>query len=256
MGFNVSQIINKQLGVQEQSAYNLKFIPPNKNSLIVSGWSVDHFSQLGAGFKNIGSVTQGGFIRFRFYGRHIGVLLVKASANGILNFYVDGTFYKNYDCSQVGDPSLNPSVYNVPVMIASDLSDGEHILTIMKEDAKNTGIQGFLIDDAGNGQYFVTTGVNYHQSLEVGGAASGMVQVGTTSTTIRGTDTWILCATLTNTTASPINVTLINGVGNSIAGPFPVPSNDIRQIQGPMYFQGSMKASASATGVSITIGGQ
>lgn len=248
-----------QINTTEQNSYNLVFISPNTNTnTILSNWTISHFSQYGAGFKNIGSVTQGGWIRYRFWGRHVGVLLAKASTYGKLNFYVDGTFYKTYDTSQVGDPSLNPTLYNVPVMIANDLPEGEHILTIMKEDSLNTAIQGFLVDDAGNAQHFTSVGINYHKSFEQDGAASGMVAIGTSSTTIRSTDTWLMCATFTNTTNSIINVSLINGASpnNTIAGPFPIPANDIRQITGPMFFLKSMKAQASATGVSVTIGGQ
>lgn len=257
MSFNLTEITNKSVGVQEQTSYNLVFVAPNKNTnVVLSSWSVDHYSQFGAGFKNMGSVTQGGWVRFRFWGRHIGVLLAKASSYGILNFYVDGTFYLSYDTSQVGDPSINPTLYNIPVMIASDLPDGEHVLTIMKQDSLSTSIQGFLVDDAGNADHFITSGINYHKMLETTGAASGPQPIGTSATTVRGTDTVILSATFTNTTASPINVTLTNGSNNVIAGPFPIPANDIRQITGPLYFLGSMKATASATGVNVTIGGQ
>lgn len=248
-----------QINTIEQNAYNLVFVAPNKNTnVVLNGWSVDHYAQYGASFKNMGASTQGAWFRFRFSGRRIGVLVNKTAANGILNFYVDGTFCLKYDTSYVGDPTASPvpNLYNIPIMVATDLPDGEHVLTVMKEDAKPCALQGFLVDDAGNADHFMPVGINYHKMIDLTGASITPVAIGTSATTIRNTDTFVLSATFTNTTASPINITLLNGSGNTVAGPFPIPANDIRQLTGPMYFIGNMRATASATGVNCTIGGQ
>jgi hypothetical protein len=141
-------------------------------------------------------------------------------------------------------------------MIATDLPDGEHLLTITKPDNLNTSLQGFLVDDASMAQTFVRANFNYHEMLETAGTALTPISVGTSDTVVRSTDTWLLNATFTNTTASPINITLKNGNGTVIVGPFPILANDIRQLQGPIFFGGQSKAVASATGVIMTLGGQ
>lgn len=258
MGFNITEITNKSLGVQEQTSYGLVFVPPRFNvNFVTSGWGVGHYAHLMDGFKHIVSTTQGGYIHFRFRGRRIGILLSKNKNNGKINFDVDGTDYGQYD-SSFADwyQSTTTTLYNIPVLIATDLPDGEHVLTITKADTLNTSIQGFLVDDSGTAPIFLRANFNYHEMLDTTGVALTPLSIGTSDTTIKGGDTWLLSATFTNTTASPINVSLKNGNGSVVVGPFPIPANDIRQLQGPIFLGGTSKAIASATGVIMTIGGQ
>lgn len=253
-GLNLSQITNKQLNVQEQNAYDFAFVPPRNNvNMLLSNFSVGHYANLMDGMKNVTSTTQGGYIHFRFRGRRIGILVSKASANGILNFSVDGQDYGSYDTSYVDDYNQSATWYNIPVVIATDLVEGEHVLTITKPDAKTTAIQGFLVDNAGIAQIYQRTAMSYHEMLETG-APSWPTSLTTTLTNIRSIDSVLLCATFTNTTASVITVTLSSSSGTMMV--FPVQANDMRQITGPIFFSGSLKASASATGVTMVLGVQ
>jgi hypothetical protein len=138
-------------------------------------------------------------------------------------------------------------------MIATDLPEGEHVLTITKPDVKTTAIQGFLVDDAGNAPIYQRTAINYHEMLETG-APSWPTSLSTTLTTIRSIDSVLLNASFTNTTASPITITLSSSSGTMMV--FPVPANDMRQITGPIFFSGSLKAMASATGITMALGVQ
>lgn len=246
------------INTSEQNSYGLVFVPPkDKVNVVTSGWGFGHYASLMAGFKHMTSTTQGGYIHFRFTGRRIGILLAKMKGYGKLSFDIDGTDYGQYDTSFADwYQSVTTLLYNNPVMIATDLPDGEHVLTITKPDNLNTSIQGFLVDDAGTAPIFMKANFNYHEMLETTGIGLTPISVGTTDTIIRNTDTWLLNATFTNTTASPINITLKNGNGATIVGPFPIPANDIRQINGPLFFGGTSKAIASATGVTMALGGQ
>lgn len=246
------------INTNEQSSYDFTLIPPSlKTNMVTNGWGLGHYSQLSATFKNASSTTQGGYIHFRFRGRRIGVLLSKFKNNGILSFDIDGTDYGQYDTSFADwYQSGTTTIYNVPYLIATDLPEGEHVLTITKPDNLNTAIQGFLVDNTGTSPQFIKSNYNYHEMLETAGIAGTPLAVGTSYTTIRNTDTWLLNATFTNTTATPINITIKNGNGAVVVGPFPIPANDIRQLQGPIFLSGTSQVMASATGVIMTLGGQ
>lgn len=255
MGFNLTRITNRQLSVQEQTSYGLVFVPPRNSNIVLANMGLGHYAQLMDGFKHITSTTQGGYCHFRFRGRRIGILVSKTTGNGMLSFDVDGTWYGQYDTSYNDDYNRGAIIYNIPYIIAVDLPDGEHTLTITKPDNLNTSIQGFLVDDAGHAPTFMQANPNYHVMLDSDSISPAPWNLTTSDTIIRSTNTWLLSATFTNTTASPINVTLKNSTG-VVVGPFPIPANDIRQLTGPMYFGGSLKASASTTGIIASFGGQ
>jgi hypothetical protein len=134
------------------------------------------------------------------------------------------------------------------------LDDTNHNLTITKLDTNGTSIAGFLVDDASTATRHIATIVDYHMSLNQ--SFGNPININASNTIIVGFDFWILNAVVTNTTSSPINVTLKNWVNAVILGPFPVPANDFRAIPCPLFFGGGMQALASATGCFITIGGQ
>jgi hypothetical protein len=244
-----------QINTTEQSSYNWVFVPISSSNFITNGWSVSQYAQYSNGFKVIQSTTQGQYVHFRFRGRRIGIVLAKAQTYGKLSFDVDGTWYGQYDESFADWYQSNTSqLWNIPYVIATDLPEGEHLLTITKPDALQTFICGFMVDDAGHAPTFGGN-FNYHQMLDTSNQMQPKA-IATTYTSLRNTSTWIYNLTLTNTTASPINITLKNGDGNVMFGPFPVPANDIRQIQGPIYSNGNLSAIASATGVFAILGGQ
>lgn len=244
-----------QINTTEQSAYSWTFVVPNlKSNVVTNGWSLAQYANFSKGFKLLSSTTKGQYIHFRFRGRRIGILVAKNSTHGKLEVDVDGTDYGQIDCSFADWYQSNTTtLYNIPFIVATDLPEGEHVLTITKNDANLTFICGFLVDDSSHAP--ATANFNYHEMLDNGGTANAPVTVGTTATTIRNTDTWLLNGTFTNTTASPITITIKNGNGNTVMV-FPVPANDIRQILGPIFLIGTSTATASATGVIMTIGGQ
>jgi hypothetical protein len=255
MGFNLSQIVNKQLSVQEQTSRNFVFVPPRVGSnLVLNNMSVGKSATLFDGFNQIydtsATYSSG---QFHFRGRRIGILLSLYSTYGILGFDIDGVDYGTYDCSK--NVPTGTVLSNVPYIIATDLPDGEHILTFTKLSGGTStiSIQGFMVEDSGNVQTFMRTGYNFHDMLD--GNLANVKAIGTSDTTINSVDTWVHNLTLTNTTASPINITLKNNTGILI-GPFPVSANDVRQLSGPLFFKGSFKAVATATGINLTMGGQ
>lgn len=250
MSFNLSQIVNPQVPTQEQTAYGWVFIPPRPYNPVVVGWSYSSHSKYADGFIHLNSISNGSQIKFYFKGRRIGVLFSRVSGNGKLAFDVDGTYYGTVDTSTPAD-----TVYGGQdsYTVASNLMDGNHVLTVTKVDTNLTAVHGFYVDDASAAQYFTRSAPDYQQALY----PLLPVSIGTTSTAVRASvDFWMLNAVITNTTASPINVTLQNGAGTAIAGPFPVPANDIKTIPGPLYFGSGMSAIASATGCTIAVGGQ
>jgi hypothetical protein len=252
MGFNLSQIVNKEVHVQEQSARDFIFVQPRLGSnLALNSMTVGKSASQFDGFNHIYDTSATyAYGSFRFRGKSIGILLGLHPTFGTLGFDIDGVDYGTYDCSK---SSPTNGVYNVPYIIADDLPDGEHILTFTKLTSNAISIQGFLVENSGNVQTFMRTGFNYHDMLD--GNLAAPKNIGTTDTTIHPVDTWAHSLTFTNTTASPITITLKNNTA-TIMGPFSVPANDIRQIQGPIFFKAAFKAIASATGVFLTMGGQ
>lgn len=244
-----------QINTTEQNAYDWSFVIPNlKSNVVTNGWSLSQYANLSKGFKLLQSSTQGQYVHFRFRGRRVGILVGKNVNHGKLSVDVDGTDYGQIDCSFADWYQSNTTIlYNVPFVIATDLPEGEHLLTITKPDAKQTFICGFLVDDAGHAPH--TANFNLHEMLDNTGTANQPATVSTTGTIIRTTDTWLLGASFSNTTASPITITITNGNGNTVMV-FPVPANDMRLINAPIFLQGTSKATASATGVIMTVGGQ
>jgi hypothetical protein len=234
---------------EEQNAYNLLFVPPRPNNHLATSHGLNRWGKIMDGFVHLYSTTAGGTVKFRFRGRRVGILAGKNSSHGKLAFDVDGTAYGVLNCADT-----DGSYYNIPFIVATDLTDDEHVLTITKIDANTTSVQGFLVDDASGAQTFTKSAPDYHAALDDSNAAPKAV--GTSDTSFSAVDTWAHNITVTNTTASPINVTLKNNAGAAVVGPFPVAANDIRQINGPIYFAGGLKASASAVGSILTLGGQ
>jgi hypothetical protein len=252
MGYNLTEITNKQVPVQEQSARDFIFVQPRLGSnLVLTGMSVGKGAALFDGFNQIYDTSSTySYGSFRFRGRSIGILLGLYPSYGILGFDIDGVDYGTYDCAK-NSPTV--ALNNVPYIIANDLPDGEHILTFTKLTSNAISIHGFMVENSGNVQTFMRTGYNYHDMLD--GGLSTSRSIGTTDTTIITLDTWVHSMTFTNTTATPINVTLKNNTG-VVMGPFPIPANDIRQLSGPIYFKAALKIIASAVGVNVSIGGQ
>lgn len=241
-----------QINVTEQSSYDFIFVQPRLNSnVVLTNMNVNKFATLFDGFNQIYSSTAGATCQFRFRGRRVGILLTKNSTYGVLAFDVDGTDYGTYDCSQIAS---GQTIDNLPYIIATDLPDGEHVLTVTKLDTNSISIQGFMVENSGNVQTFMRTGYNYHDMLD--GNLSSPKAIGTTDTTVDSIDIWVHNFTFTNTTASPINITLKSITNGVVVGPFPIPANDVRQLSGPMFFSGGLKVVGSATGVTMTIGGQ
>jgi hypothetical protein len=251
-----TQILNNLLNTQEQNSREFVFVQPRLNSnLVLSNMTVGKSASLLDGFNQIYDTSAAySYGSFRFRGKRIGILLGYYPTFGILGFDIDGVDYGTVDCSKNAPAN---GVYNVPYIIATDLPDGDHILTFTKltNGASNTiSIEGFMVENSGNVQTFMRIGYNFHDMLD-GNLATTAKSIGTTDTTITPVDVWVHNLTFTNTTASPINVTLKNNTG-VIIGPFPVPANDIRQLSGPIFFKAALKAIASATGVNVLIGGQ
>lgn len=244
------------INTQEQNNVDLVFVQPRLNSnVVLTNMSIGKAANLFDGFNQIyDTAATYSYGKFRFRGRRIGILLNFYSTFGILGFDIDGTDYGTYDLSKFA-PAAPNTQYNVPYMIATDLPDGDHVLTFTKLNANPISISGFMVENSANVQTFMRTGFNYHDMLDNTGVGAAPTAIGTTDTSIRTIDTWAHTIVLTNTTASPINVTLKSNTA-TIIGPFPVPANDIKQISGPIFFKAAVKAIASATGVNIYMGVQ
>lgn len=245
MGFNLTEITNKQVPAQEQSAFGYNLVGLI-NNMAQSSFSIST-SNLSITNQNAWSVTNAATMRFKFQGRRVGVILGVGSGYGTLSFNIDGTSYGTYSADN------SDTLYNIPHTIATDLSGGEHILTITKTDTKTNYIQGFLVDTASSAPILSKNTVDYFNMLRL---SSSTVAIGTTDTSLNPNSTIMLNTVITNTTASPINVTLKANDGTAVIGPFPVPANDFRTIPGPIYFSNGMKAIASATGCIIAMGVQ
>lgn len=242
------------INTQEQNNVDLVFVQPRLGANVyLTGMNVGKSASLFDGFNQIyDTAATYSYGAFRFRGRRIGILLNLYSTFGILGFDVDGVDYGTYDLSKFA-PTAPNTQYNVPYMIATDLPDGEHVLTFTKVTSNPISISGFMVENSANVETFKRVGINYHDMLD--GNLAGVKAIGTTDTTINSMDTWVSSMTFTNTTASPINVTLKNNT-STLIGPFPIPANDVRQLQGPIFFKAAFKAIASATGVNLVIGGQ
>jgi hypothetical protein len=250
MGFNLSQIINNELFSSEQKSYNLVFVPPKPGRYTsTGGFVLNRWAKQMEGITHLYSDTAGGQIKFAFSGTRIGVLLQRAVGNGKISIDIDGMAYGVVD---TGDTDV--SAYNVPHIIATDLPQGSHTLTITKIDSSVVSLQGFLVDDANSAQSFTRSAIDYHQTLDDGKGQP--LNISTTGVVVSNIDMWMVNAIITNTTGSTINVTLKDGNDRSIIGAFPVPANDFRAIPGPIMFYGGIKAVASATGCYIVVGGQ
>jgi hypothetical protein len=248
MGFNISQIINKFLPVQEQNSYDFVFIPPKNSSYSTSGFTLIRGAKQMDAMYYLFSATAGNKLIYRFRGRRIGLSLGKATNYGKISFDIDGVAYGVFDASDT-----DAIYYNVPYVVATDLTDEEHILTITKLDSNGTAIQGFLVDNTSYGQVYSRAATDFDNTYDY---TMGIPKtVGTTDTVINTFDFWTDSVVMYNSTASPITVTLKNGAGN-VFGAFIIPANDSRVINAKMYFAGGIKAIATATGCSIVVGGQ
>jgi hypothetical protein len=198
-------------------------------------------------FNYLNSATAGHYVKYRFRGRRIGVLVQRAVTGGVLAFDVDGTSYGSFNTG-----GADNTYFNVPYTIATDLTDAEHLLTITKSDSTTTSILGWLVDSASAGRTWVRASIDYHQQLD---ETKGLpISILTTDTSITYLDSvWMINAIITNTTDAAIVVTLKNNAGAAIIGPFSVAANDIKSIQGPIYFAAGLKASAAAEGCRIVV---
>jgi len=233
--------------VQEQSAYEWVFLPLRSQNYVASGFAIAKWGRSMEAFNYLNSATAGHYVKYRFRGRRIGVLLQRAATGGVLAFDVDGTSYGSFNTG-----GADATYFNVPYTIATDLTDTEHLLTITKSDSVTTSLLGWLVDSAGAGRAWTRVSIDYHQQLD---ETKGLpVNILTTDTSITYIDSvWVLKAIITNTTAAVINVTLKNNAGASIVGPFPVAANDIKEVQGPIYFASGLKVSADAEGCRIVV---
>jgi len=238
-----------EFNAQEQKAYNLVLIPPKPGRYSATNFAFNRLPKQLDGLTHLYGNTAGAQIKFPFTGTRVGILIQRAVANGKLSIDIDGVAY---DTLNTGDAEVD--AYNIPYMIATDLPPGEHVLTLTKVDSNVVSIQGFLVDDANGAQVFARSAIDYHHMFD--DSRGQPVNIDTGEKTIFNVDVWMINATVTNTTSSPINVTIKDGNSRAVVGPFPVPANDIRSIQGPVMFYGGIKVSASATGCYIVVGGQ
>lgn len=235
--------------ISEQNSYNLVYVPVKPGRYTAVNFVMNRLPKQSEGLTHLYANTAGARIKFPFIGTRIGLFIQKAVGNGKLSIDIDGVAYDTLD---TGDTEVD--IYNLPYMIATDLTPGEHVLTLTKIDSNVVSIQGFLVDDANGAQSFSRSVIDLHQSLD--DSRGQPVNIPTTDVVIFNVDTWMTSAVITNTTASPINVTLKDGNGRNVIGAFPVPANDIRVIKANVMFYGGIKAIASATGCYIVIGGQ
>ncbi|PFJ03217.1 hypothetical protein [Priestia megaterium] len=240
---------NSEFNAQEQKSYNLVFIPPKPGRYSATNFAFNRLPKQIEGLTHLYGNTAGAKIKFSFRGTRIGILIQRAAGNGKLSVDIDGTAY---ELLNTGDSEVD--AYNIPYMIATDLPPGEHVLTLTKIDSNVVSIQGFLVDDANAAQAFTRAAVDYHQMFD--DSRGQPVSIDTGEKTIFNVDVWMRNAVITNTTGSPINVTLKDGNSRSIVGPFPVPANDFRAVPGPVVFYGGIRVSASAAGCYIVVGGQ
>lgn len=239
-----------QFNTQEQNAYTFVKVPIRQGSVQYSNFAFSKWAKNIDG-PYLASGTLGGYIKFKFRGRRIGIEFTRQIGYGVLGFEIDGIVYDSLDTS-----STDTLTYNVKYIIATDLFDEEHILTITKMDANSTTVSAFLQDDAAAAPTFVQAMTNYHVDLDEARAVPTTIGITDTALPVSGFDLWAYSFMFTNTTAAVINVTLKNNAGTVIAGPFPIPANDVRPIPGPLYFAGGAKVIASATGCFVTMGGQ
>lgn len=242
MGFNLTEITNQQVPTQEQSSRNLVLVPINAGNVALSNFTIARSSSV-TGFQYASSSYAGGTLTFLFYGSRIGIQTTRGSNFGKLTFMIDGMAFPTLDTS-----TTLGSFYNVPSMIATNLSDGPHTLTISKLDGNITAISGFLVDDSATANYYVRAGMDLWAMNPI-----DPVAVGLTDTTVASSAIWGYI-TIFNTTASPITVTLKTSFTTFAV--LSVPANGVLAIPNPIYCNGSLKANASATGCNITIGGQ
>lgn len=257
MSFNLTEITNKQVGVVEQNGVNFVYVQPRVGSnVVLNNMQIGKAAPFLEGFNQItDTASTYSYGTFRFRGRRVGILVGLYPTFGVVGFDIDGVDYGTIDLSK-NAPS--GGIYNVPYIIATDLPDGDHILTFTKLSSMTSNglsIDGFLVENSANVQTFIRTGFDYHDMLDSSGVATTPTQISTTSATLRSMDTWVHNFTISNTTANPVTVTL-SSFYTTIIGPFSIPANDVRQLTGPIFFKGGIKAVASASGVFVTVGGQ
>lgn len=269
MGFNLTEITNKKVPIEEQSGYSLSFIPCRVGfPASATGWSDWWYpSNADSSYAKYSTTINASSLVFGFRGRRVGLVLNRQVSLGALAFDIDGQSYGTFDANTYDGTRPNPSGGNftsgqLPLMIAIDLDDRDHLLTITKLDSHISFIYGIVVDDASASQYYTRSILDYQNSV----APNTPVAIGTSLTIIKpisayATSTVILLnAIIYNTTASTIYVQLQDGSGNVVVGGgsqgFPVSAGDFRQIPGPLYFTNGIKAIASATGCTISLGGQ